>query len=786
MKKTIRLKSLGTIQNKLLAAFLALTLIPIILLSVIAFSQSTKAFVEKTNAQNLQAAYYVSQAASTWLSERKDDMVTLAGTARVRSMDPSQASEAVQQYYKQWGVYETIFLTDIQGDTVVNTDNVTRNVSDRPYFQKAIKGEVVISEPVISKSSGNVIIVFAAPVYQDNKIVGIVGGTVPTDYFKQLLSNGRQGNSGDAYLVNKEGFFISPPRFADQLKQQGLIKERAELEYKVDTIAVQQAAAGNHGTGEYTDYRGKTVIGAYYPVEGTSWSVIIEQDRNEALATLNNFRNISIVITLIAIIVVVLLGILFASSIGKPIQQISHIADQLALGDIDQNISLQRGDEIGKLADSFHTLIGYQRQIAEIAQRLAQKDLAVFISPQSEKDILGHSLVQMLANLKETIATIAEQAVQLLSASDQLALAADQSGRATNQITATIQQVARGASQQAESINQTASSVEQMTRAINGVAHGAQEQAQAVGKASSVVHLLTAAIQQVTGNSRKVSQESSAASEAAQQGKYTVQQTIEGMQKIKARVDFSAEKVQNMGERSNQIGAIVETIEDIASQTNLLALNAAIEAARAGEHGKGFAVVADEVRKLAERAAQATKEISSLIQDIQQTVAEAVTAMQESTKEVEREADRAGNAGMALDAIQKSIQAVVEQAEQAAAAAKNMENAAGELVEAMDSVSAVVEENTAATEEMAASATQVSQAIENIASVSEENSAAIEEVSASSEEMAAQVEEVNAAAQSLTDMARSLQKIVAEFKLEKASSPSENGRNREKVFITAN
>ncbi|MFZ5808756.1 MAG: methyl-accepting chemotaxis protein [Chloroflexota bacterium] len=780
-----RVTFFNTIQNKLLAAFLGLTLIPIILLSVIAFSQSTSAFVEKTNTQNLQVAYYVSQATSTWLSERKDDMVTLAGTARVRTMDPSQASEAVQQYYQQWKVYETLFVANLNGDTIAINDNTPRNISDRAYFQQAVKGEIVASDPLVSKATGNVIIVFAAPVYKDNKVVGIVGGTVPTDYVKQLLSNGWKGETGDAYLVNKEGFFISPPRYADQLKQQGLIKERAELEYQVDTYAVQQAAAGNHGTSEYVDYQGKTVLGAYYPIEGTSWSVIIEQDHSEALAALNHLRNMSILITFVTAIIVVLLAFLLARSLGKPIQQISHTADQLALGDIDQNIVLQRGDEIGKLADSFRTLINYQQQVAEIAQRLAQKDLAVSISPKSEKDMLGHSLVQMLANLKETISTIAGQAVQLLSASDQLALAADQSGRATNQITATIQQVARGASQQAESINQTASSVEQMTRAINGVARGAQEQAQAVGKASSVVHMLTAAIQQVAGNSQKVSQESSTASEAAQQGKSTVQQTIEGMQRIKAQVGFSAEKVQNMGERSNQIGAIVETIEDIASQTNLLALNAAIEAARAGEHGKGFAVVADEVRKLAERAAQATKEISSLIQDIQQTVAEAVTAMQESTKEVEQEADRAGNAGQALDAIQKSIQAVVEQAEQAAAAAKNMENAAGELVEAMDSVSAVVEENTAATEQMAASATQVSQAIENIASVSEENSAAIEEVSASSEEMTAQVEEVNAAAQSLAEMARSLQQIVAEFKLENAASPSENGRSREKVLITA-
>jgi methyl-accepting chemotaxis protein len=220
-----------------------------------------------------------------------------------------------------------------------------------------------------------------------------------------------------------------------------------------------------------------------------------------------------------------------------------------------------------------------------------------------------------------------------------------------------------------------------------------------------------------------------------------------------------------MGIRSEKIGDIVVTIEDIASQTNLLALNAAIEAARAGEAGKGFAVVADEVRKLAERSASATREIGELVHTIQKTVTEAVTAMDEGTREVELGVSIANQAGVALAQIMTAAEGVNREAVLAAQAADVMQASANELVVAVDSVSAIVEENTAATEEMSASSSDVTEAIENIASVSEENSAAVEEVSASAEEMAAQVEEVNNSAELLMELANQLQEVVHRFKL---------------------
>jgi methyl-accepting chemotaxis protein len=292
-----------------------------------------------------------------------------------------------------------------------------------------------------------------------------------------------------------------------------------------------------------------------------------------------------------------------------------------------------------------------------------------------------------------------------------------------------------------------------------------------VGLASAVAGQLAEGITQVTRNAQAVTRDATEAAVAARGGAQTVQETVVGMEAIKAKVGASTHKVTEMGQHSSQIGAIVETIDDIASQTNLLALNAAIEAARAGEHGKGFAVVADEVRKLAEKSAGAAKEIAVLVRGVQQSVREAVSAMGESAREVEQGVIRAHSAGGALERILRAVESVSAQSDGTLQVAQRMNSAAAELGNAMDGVSSVVQENIAATQQMVAGSAAVAEAIENIASVSEENSAAVEEVSASSEEVSIQVEAVNANAQSLAFMAQALQTVVAQFRLEQTPAP---------------
>jgi methyl-accepting chemotaxis protein len=341
-------------------------------------------------------------------------------------------------------------------------------------------------------------------------------------------------------------------------------------------------------------------------------------------------------------------------------------------------------------------------QLSGYLERLAQGQLGFEMEALPEATEHSHevrenflkimeNLEQARDMLREMISSVLENSNQVTTSSNQLAESSQQAGTATSQIATTIQQITKGITQQSEATSIVTRMIEDEGQAIKNLVKGADDQGVAVRKASQVTNLIT------------------------------------GEGGISEKVLQSSKKVEEVGERSSRIGMIVETIEDIASQTNLLALNAAIEAARAGEQGKGFAVVADEVRKLAERSSAATKEIGSLIGDIQKTIHEAVVV--------------------------------------STSAAQEINLASVDLMESIETVATVVKSNEEITSKLAASSSEVMQATENIAAVSEENSAAVEEVSASTEEMSAQVEEVTASAQTLSDMAQALRESVEKFSL---------------------
>ena len=275
----------------------------------------------------------------------------------------------------------------------------------------------------------------------------------------------------------------------------------------------------------------------------------------------------------------------------------------------------------------------------------------------------------------------------------------------------------------AQTADLLASATEELSASAEQMAHGSQESSSQTSQVATAVEQMSATVMEVAKNSSQAAESAKKTSETAAKGGEIVTLTIDGMNRIAEAVQKSSYTIQTLGANSNQIGEIIAVIDDIADQTNLLALNAAIEAARAGEQGRGFAVVADEVRKLAERTTKATKEIAAMIKSIQSDTSGAVASMESGTGEVERGVEMTRKAGEALKEIVNNVQHVSDTIGQIATAA----------------------------EEQSAAAEQISTSIETIASVTKESAAGARQSST--------------ACQELSRLALELQKMVGQFKL---------------------
>ncbi|MBP1934827.1 methyl-accepting chemotaxis protein [Ammoniphilus resinae] len=351
-------------------------------------------------------------------------------------------------------------------------------------------------------------------------------------------------------------------------------------------------------------------------------------------------------------------------------------------------------------------------KISTLVSKVANGDLTsepLYIKNKDEIGQLAKDFNLMQENVRTIISQVLSNAHLVAATSEELMASAEQTSKATEQISIAAQEVATGTEHQMQSINQVYKANEEISKGMNQVASSIQSVAEAA----------------ITANQETTN------------GNQVVNQTVEQMNDANHKVQSTAKVVNTLGEKSKEVGQIVSIITDISNQTNLLALNAAIEAARAGEHGRGFAVVADEVRKLAEQSGTAAEKIRSLILEIQNETQEAVLAMNEGSQAVVEGIEYVRQTGESFKSITKMIEDVSAQSQE---------------------VSAVVEQVTASAHGMV-------EMVENVAGLSEQSANNTENMAAASEEQLASMEEISSSATSLSKMAEELQGLISSFKV---------------------
>jgi phosphate/phosphite/phosphonate ABC transporter binding protein len=445
-----------------------------------------------------------------------------------------------------------------------------------------------------------------------------------------------------------------------------------------------------------------------------------------------------------------------------PLKTLEYSAAKMAGGDLSFHTGIKTNDEIGRLdksiKESLQSISSILQRVKEVSKRIS--NTSDMVEDESRKVVESTQLeAEAIADISSSMDQLNAAITEIAESTESLAASVEETAASMEEMATSISSVTNLTHELSGGIEATSSSIEELSATIKEVAQNAEELARVSDETLSSVEEIISSIKEVEVSAKESAKLSSkVADDASTLGVTSMNKTMEGMQKIKVSVEKTAGAIRKLGGRSEEIGKILNVIDEITDQTTLLALNAAILAAQAGEHGKGFSVVADEIKDLAERTALSTQEISQLIQSVRQEVKDAIEAMEDGLVSVNEGIELTKESSDALKKILDSSKLSSEMAYSIERSTTEQARAARHVSEAIERVRIMVGQIAKATSEQSKGVSLIIKAAERMRDASHQ-------VDISTEQQAASSRQISKAVEMISDKSQQISRAIYEQKV---------------------
>jgi len=640
------------LKSKFLLPALALIVAGMAVTTLVTYQRSTASLSARAveNASSTLTGLHGS--IELWVEGARNEIMTIAKTSDIIeavAQSPSDAALTARALAllvdssARHATFDSIMIVDAQGIVLTgsNPKLIGVDLGKREYYQRTMAGEDFISSPIFSVDSGAAVFVITSPIRSQGKIIGVIASGIKINYFSEQFIKPLDTPIGYAFILAPDGLILAHP----DGKLVGKTNIFTEMDYGKEIARTQSGSLDTVSLGIE-----KLII--YEKSKQTGWTIGMAVNKKAAFA---DARHLGLLILGLSAgqVVVLIAGIWIILSINvlRPTSALVASASRISEGDLDTALETDRTDEIGSLQRALSKMVGNLKikiREAEDKEHLAAQETAKANAAMQE------------AEQARRRAELARKE-GMLQAAGQLENIVEAVTNATESISGQIAQSSRGSQEQSERMTETATAMEEMN----------------------------ATVMEVAKNAAMAADTADSAKKNAGDGSSVVSKVIKSIGDAQTKALDLKKDMNQLGEQVQSIGEIMNVISDIADQTNLLALNAAIEAARAGEAGRGFAVVADEVRKLAEKTMIATKQVGEAIVGIQQGTRKNLGNVDQAVQRIDEATALAGRSGEALAAIVELVDQTTDQVRSIATASEQQSAATEEINRSVAQVSEI-------------------------------------------------------------------------------------------------